>query len=458
MNMDRQAALRSPATRRRWLRELAALLAFPTVAARAECRPALLACARWLAAHLRGLGLPDAGLLDGLGGPPGVYASWRGAPGRPTLLLYGHYDVQPPEPLAEWRTPPFRATIQGQYLYARGASDDKGQLFILLKALECCLAGGRCLPLNVIVWLEGEEEQGSPHLPAVLARHGERLRADAALVCDTEMFAPGRPAIVYGLRGSLGARLLVERAGDELHSGRYGGAAPNPAQALAGMLAALHDEGGRVALPGFYERVRVITPAERDALRAGGAADARVLARTGGARWGEPGYTPFERTSIRPALNITGLSGGYAGPGAQNSIPRAAEARINIRLVPEQAPREVLTMLRGFVAARTPPGLRAQVLASGGSAPVLLPREHPAAQAAASAVEQVWEQPPVFTRSGGAIGPAAALHHQLGMPVVLLGFGLPTDNVHAPNERLWLPNFFRGVETIVRLLTLYGSA
>jgi acetylornithine deacetylase/succinyl-diaminopimelate desuccinylase-like protein len=448
---------RSPTSRRRWLHELSGLLAFPTVSARPDCRPALEACARWLALHLRTLGLRDAQVLDGAGGPPSVYASWRGAPSQPTLLLYGHYDVQPAEPLAAWRTPPFRATRAGQHLYARGASDDKGQLFIHLKAIECYLATSGRLPLNILVWLEGEEELGSPHLAAVLERHAERLRADAALVSDTEMFGPGRPAIIYGLRGSLACEIEVTTRAGELHAGRYGGAAPNAAQALAAILAALHDPRGRIAIPDFYRRVSEVSPDERRDLRAGGLADRRVLLQVGGAQWGEAGYTPFERTSIRPALNITGLAGGYTGPGGKGSIPTRAIARLNIRLVPDQVPGEVVQQLRSYVATLTPPGLRTQVHGGTGASAVLLPRQHASIAAAARAVEQVWEVPPVFTRSGGAIGPVEQLYRQLGMPVVLLGFGQPDDNIHGPNERMSLPTLFRGVETIIRVLAEYGQ-
>jgi acetylornithine deacetylase/succinyl-diaminopimelate desuccinylase-like protein len=450
------AHARTPAVRQRWLRELGALLAFPTVSAQPERRPALEACARWLASHLRALGLRDARVLDGAGGPPSVYASWRGAPGRPTLLLYGHFDVQPAEPLAAWRTPPFKATRAGQHIYARGASDDKGQLFIHLKAIESYMAAGGRLPLNVVVWLEGEEELGSPHLAEVLSRHAERLRADAALVSDTEMFEPGRPAIVYGLRGSVACELVVSARDGELHAGRYGGAAPNPAQALAGILAALHDRHGRVAIPDFYGRVREVSAEEREELRAGGIPDRRLL-RTSGAAWGEHGYTPFERVTIRPALLITGLAGGYTGPGGKGSIPTQALARLNFRLVPDQRPEEVIQQLRRHVAALTTPGLRAHVRGGKGASPVLLPRAHPAITAAARAVEQVWEVEPVFTRSGGAIAPVEQLSRRFGLPVILLGFGQPDDNIHGPNERIGLPNLFRGVETIIRVLAEYGQ-
>jgi acetylornithine deacetylase/succinyl-diaminopimelate desuccinylase-like protein len=450
------AHARTPAMRQRWLRELAELLAFPSVSAQPGRRPALEACARWLANHLRALGLHDAQMLDGAGGPPSVYASWRGAPGRPTLLLYGHFDVQPAEPLAAWRTPPFKATYAGQHVYARGASDDKGQLFVHLKAIECYLTARGRLPLNVVVWLEGEEELGSPHLAAVLDRYAEWLHADAALVSDTEMFGPGRPAIIYGLRGSVACEVTITAPHEELHAGRYGGAAPNPAQALTAILAALHDRHGRVAIPEFYRQVRDVSVEEREELRAGGIPDQKLL-QAAGVEWGEHGYTPFERVTIRPALNITGLVGGYAGPGGKGSIPAQALAQLNFRLVPDQRPEEVLQLLRRHVAALLPPGLRAQVRGGKGAWPVLLPRTHPAVAAAVRAVEQIWEVEPVFTRSGGAIAPVEQLRRRFDLPVILLGFGQPGDNIHGPNERISLPNLFRGVETIIRVLAEYGQ-
>jgi acetylornithine deacetylase/succinyl-diaminopimelate desuccinylase-like protein len=450
---------RDPAVRERWLRELSRLLAFPSVWSLPSRRADVAATAAWLAAHLGQIGMEAAQVLPGAGrGAPSVYAEWLGAPGRPTLLIYGHYDVQPPGPAAAWRTPPFGPTVRGNRVYARGASDDKGQLFMHLKALECHLATLGRLPVNVKVWLEGEEESGSPSLEALLAREAGRLRADAVVASDTEMVAPGRPTIVYGLRGSLVCELELRGPSRSLHSGRYGGAAANPLQALAAVLASLHDAAGRVAVPGFYRQVRPVAPAERAWLRRHGRDDQVLLADIGQPAIGpgEPGYSLSERATIRPALNLTGLAGGSVGPGATSSLPPRAAARLNVRLVPDQEPAEVAGLLRRHIRATLHPGVSLRLRFKGGLRPVLLPLRHPAVAAAARAVEQSFEQPPALVRSGGSIGPAEALHRRLRVPVVLLGFAGAGDNAHGPNESFSLATFYRGVETLVRLLTEYG--
>lgn len=413
----------------RWLHDLTTLLAFPTISAQLSCRPAQVACARWLAAHLQRIGLQEVRLLPGYGGPPSVYGAWRGVPGQPTLLLYGHYDVQSPGDLRLWRTPPFRATARGQHLYARGASDDKGQLFMLLAALERCFRQQGRLPINVIVWLEGEEEVGSPHLSVVLARHRDLFRADALLVCDTEM-ALGRPSLLYGLRGTLSGTLQLTRRGGALHSGRYGGAAPDPAQALAKLLTGLR----QVCITGeMAAQVRPVRANER-----------RLLARAGADK----------RATIHPAFTITHLASGVRDAA---SVPAQASAQFNIRLVPDQQINTLRATLRRYVTTHTPAGLKATLLFAGAVPPVLLPRSHPALLAAKQAVQAVWGLPSVVTRSGGSIGPVAHFWHALRLPALLLGFGSPDDNIHAANERILLPNFFRGVETIVHLLEVYGA-
>jgi len=456
----RPPALAGPtACRARWLAELDELLAFPTVSAQPRHRGDIEAAARWLARHLDAIGRRRAAVLPGPnGGAPSVYADWLGAPGKPTLLLYGHYDVQPAEPLAEWRTPPFRATVLGKHLYARGASDDKGQLFIHLKALESLLTTTGRLPLNVKVWLEGEEEIGSPNLAVFLDRELSRLRADAVLVSDTEMPAPGRPAIVYGLRGNLSLELEVRAPMRELHSGRYGGAVLNPLQALCELIAGLHDRHGRVTIPGFYHHVRPVAPDERQRLRRDSPSDERFLTSLGVRHgWGEEGYTARERATIRPALIVEGLTGGYTGPSGKAVIPDRALARLGARLVPDQDPAEIAQLLRRHLVSVTPPAVRARLTVTGGSRPVLIPRRHAAMAAASRAVEHVWGAPPVFMRSGGSIAVVEQLRRRLGAPIVLLGFGLPDDAIHAPNERIHLPTLFRGVDTVAAFLREYGE-
>src|SRR6266705_3564126 len=437
-----------------WLLELGEFLAFSTISAMPMHRRDIEAAADWLRKHLAMLGLHHVQVLPGVnGGHPSVYADWLLAPGQPTLLLYGHYDVQPVDPLKDWRTPPFQATRIGQNLFARGASDDKGQLFIHLKAVESYLATVGSLPINVKIWLEGEEEINSPNLPAFLDREAARLEADAVLVSDTEMLGPGRPTIIYGLRGSLAFELEVGGPRHDLHAGRYGGAVHNPLQALCEIIAGLHDRRGRVAIPEFYARVREVAATERQELRCGSPDDEQIMADldipTG---WGEEGYSLFERMTIRPALIVNGIAGGYTGPGIKTVIAKRALARLSMRLVPAQEPAEIAGLLQRHVAAIKAPTVYTRLKIMGGSPPVVIPHRHPMVSAARRAIFQVWGVPPVFTRSGGTIPLVACLQKRFAVPVILLGFGLPDDDIHAPNEKISLPNFFRGIETIIHFL------
>jgi acetylornithine deacetylase/succinyl-diaminopimelate desuccinylase-like protein len=444
--------------RRRWLAELGELIAFPTISAHSYHRPDLEAAARWLKNRLTRLGLENAQLLAGPNNsPPSVYADWLHTPGQPTVLLYSHYDVQPPDPLNEWRTPPFQAHIHGQYLYGRGASDDKGQLFIHLKALESYLATGRTLPVNVKVLLEGEEEIGSPNLSALIGRETSRLRADVVLISDTEMLGQNRPSIIYGLRGQLSCELEISGPRHDLHSGRYGGAVHNPLQALTELMAGMHNREGRVTIPGFYQKVREIEPAERQEIRHCGQPDAQLLTDLDiPLGWGEKGFSLFERITIRPALTINGLQGGYTGPGFKAVIPRRGLARFSFRLVPDQQPAEIAELLCRHLETIKPPTVAIRLKITGGVSPVLVTRQHQTVAAAARAVYQVWGVPPVFTRSGGTIAVVSELHRRFQVPIILLGFGLSTDNIHAPNEKFSLSNFFKGVETVITFLAELG--
>jgi acetylornithine deacetylase/succinyl-diaminopimelate desuccinylase-like protein len=448
----------SPARRRRWLAELCRLLTFPSISTSPRHRPDLEATARWLCAHLATIGLERVALLTAPGAPPSVYAEWLHAPGQPTLLLYGHYDVQPVDPLGAWHSPPFQPTIVGHRVVARGASDDKGQCFAHLKGVESYLAAAGHLPINVKLWLEGEEEIGSPHVEQLLDRHAARLQADAVLVSDTQMLGRGRPSLTYGLRGLLTGDLEVRGPARDLHAGLYGGAVLNPLQALCEIVAGLHRDDGRVMVPGFYDRVRPPAPAERANLRKHGPDDRAVLRSVGAqAPWGEPGYSAFERMTLRPALTINGLSGGYAGPGSKSVIPRVARARLGLRLVPDQEPAEVASRLRQRIAALTPAGVRSRLTVVAAVPPVLVPRLDPVMTAAGRAIESTWGRLPAFVRSGGTIPAVGALHRRFSCPIVLLGLGLPDDRQHAPNEKLDLPTFFKGVETVIRLFAEYAG-
>ncbi len=448
---------RQPSVRDDWLRELGELLTFPTISAQPSYRRDIEAAAYWLKEHLTKLGLHHIQVLPGPnGGHPSVYADCLLAPGQPTLLLYGHYDVQPVDPLKEWRTPPFRATRIGQNLFARGASDDKGQFFIHLKAVESYLGTTGALPINIKIWLEGEEEINSPNLAAFLDRETTRLQADAVLVSDTEMIGRGRPSIIYGLRGSLAFELEVAGPRHDLHAGRYGGAVHNPLQALCEIIAGLHNQYGRVTIPGFYDRVREVAATERQELRLTGPADEDILTDLDLPQgWGEEGYSLFERMTIRPALTVNGLVGGYVGPGSKSVIPKKAVARLSMRLVPDQDPFEIARLLRRHFTIEKPPSVSIKLNVTGGSPPAIIQRGHPAISAATRAIYRTWGGPPVFTRSGGTIPFVPQLQKRFGVPIILLGFGLPDDDIHAPNEKISLPNFFRGIETIIRFLQEY---
>jgi acetylornithine deacetylase/succinyl-diaminopimelate desuccinylase-like protein len=446
-------------TRSRWLSQLSELIAFSTISALPQHRNDIQACADWLARHLAEIGLHHVQVIPGVnGGAPSVYADWLMATSKPTLLLYGHYDVQPVDPVNEWRSHPFKATIIGENLFARGASDDKGQFFIHLKAIESYLRTVGHLPINIKIWLEGEEEVNSPNLTAFLNREAARLQANAVLVSDTEMLAPGKPSIIYGLRGNLSCELEVRGPKHDLHSGRYGGAVLNPLQALSDIVAGLHDRQGRVAIPGFYKRVRDLEPAKQQNTCCCCQRDRQILAdldlSTG---WGEPGYSLFERMTSRPALIINGLGGGYVGPGSKSVIPSRGMARISMRLVPDQEPGDIARLLQRHIANVAHPAVRTRLTMTGGSRPVLLPQHSPVMQAATRAVKQTWGVPPAFTRSGGSIPLVEQLHRRLQVPIVLLGFGLPDDDIHAPNEKMSLPNFFRGIETVIRFLAEYAA-
>jgi acetylornithine deacetylase/succinyl-diaminopimelate desuccinylase-like protein len=444
--------------RSRWLSQLAELIAFPTISAQPKHHRDLLACAQWLARHLAELGLQNVQILPGIkGSAPSVYGDWLHAPGRPTLLLYGHYDVQPVDPLHKWRTPPFQATVIDKNLYGRGACDDKGQFFIHLKAIESYLRTTGRLPLNIKVWLEGEEEINSPNISAFLKRETSRLKADAVLVSDTEMLGRDRPSLIYGLRGNLSCELEVTGPRHDLHSGRYGGAILNPLQALSDIMFGLHDREGRVAIPGFYDRVRELKPSERQTIRIYGKSDQQILDDLDlSIGWGESSYSLYERMTIRPALTINGLAGGYTGPGSKAVIPSLALARFSIRLVPDQDPTEVAQLLQHHIQTLTHPAVCSHLKITGGVRPVLLPRNHPVIAAALKAIKKTWGVPPFFVRSGGTIRLVEQLHRKLGIPIVLLGFGLHDDNIHAPNEKISLPNVFQGIETIIQFLAEYG--
>lgn len=437
--------------------ELDRFLKFRSVSASTKHAVDTRNCAAWLTTRLHSIGLERASVLP-TPGHPVVYAEWRHAHGKPTVLIYGHYDVQPADPLDEWHSPPFTPTIRGDYLYGRGASDDKGQLFIHIKAIESLLKTYGKLPVNVVCLFEGEEEIGSPNLGAFIRKHRQRLAADFTVISDTQIPAANRPAITHSLRGALAVELTVFGPERDLHSGLLGGAAVNPLQALSQMIAGLHDANGRVAIPGFYDRVQRFDAQERAYMKRVGPSDAQLL-RSAGATLGlgEPNYSLYERTTIRPALTVTGITGGYQGAGIKAVIPTKASAKLDIRLVPGQQPKEIEALLRKHLKRITPAGVRVRLRTLLSARPVSMNRSHPAMLAAATAYRSAFGVEPIFLRSGGTIPVVGLIQDILNIPVVLMGFGLPDDHIHGPNERLHLPTFFRGIETSKRFLIEVGK-
>jgi acetylornithine deacetylase/succinyl-diaminopimelate desuccinylase-like protein len=440
----------------RFERDLEDFVRFPTVSAQPRYSAQLRSCAAWLASRLRRAGLERTRVHPGRRHPI-VQADWRGAPGRPTVLVYGHYDVQPVDPIGDWRTPPFEPTRRGPDLFGRGASDDKGQLLAQVAAIESWLRGMGALPVNVHCLFEGEEEIGSSTLRPFVRRHRVALACDAVAISDTRMLGPERPAITYALRGSLSAELRLMGPPRDLHSGAFGGVVRNPAQALAEVLARLHDRHGRVAIPGFYERVERLSPAQRDAIRQSGPTDREILASAGvGVGFGEHGFTLLERATIRPALTINGLTSGYQGPGSKGVIPSSASAKLGFRLVRNQDPAEVQQQLRDHLARLIPPTVSWRLEVGSAAPPVVIDARHPAVQAAMRAYRAGFGAEPVLVRSGGTIPVVHTFGEALAAPVVLMGFALPDDGMHAPNEKFHLPNLHKGIATYIHFLAEMG--
>jgi acetylornithine deacetylase/succinyl-diaminopimelate desuccinylase-like protein len=436
------------------LSPLIALLRIPSISTKPEFAGQVRDCAEMVAGMLRQVGLENIELLDSPGRHPLVYGDWLHAPGAPTLLLYGHYDVQPPEPLDEWKSPPFEPTIRGEHIYARGAADDKGLVLILIHAVERLLAAQQ-LGVNIKFLIEGEEESGGEHLTEYVRSHPPRLQGiDAAIICDTEMFAPELPTICVGLRGIIYGEIHVEGARQDLHSGVYGGAAPNALHALAQVLSAIKGPDERIDIPGFYDAVKPPTPEERTAWARlpFDEEQYRENEMTATALIGEDGIPLFERLWCRPTFEVHGIQGGFTGEGAKTVIPAKAMAKVSFRLVPDQSPEEMVTLITKAVADAAPRGTGAEFRPLHAAPPSVVDPANPYVQAAAKAMTAVFGAETVFTRSGGSIPVVALLNQELGLPSVMMGFGLPDDNLHAPNERLYLPNFHRGIVAVVQYL------
>lgn len=434
------------------MRDLQEFVSYPSVSAQPKHARDLANCAAWLADHLRGIGLHNAKVIPTRQHPL-VYADWLGRPDAPTLLIYGHYDVQPPEPLNEWRSPPFAPAIVGKFMFGRGTSDDKGQLFAHVKALESHLRTSRELPINVRCLFEGEEEIGSSNLDGFLERNRDALSADLAVVSDMPIPSPEQPALTYAMRGGLSLELEVTGPQRDLHSGLYGGAVYNPVQALCEILAHLHDRRGRITIPGFYDRVRTWSDVEREYMAGNGPSDAEVLRNARSSLpWGEIGFSEYERTTIRPALTVNGVKGGYQGPGTKGVIPSHAVAKLSFRLVPDQDALEIEQKFRRHVKRLTPVAVQSNVRLHSHARPALLSRNHPGMRAASFAYRKAFGKSPLMLRCGGTIPVVDTFRRKLKIPAVLMGFALPDDGMHAPNERFYLPNFEKAIDTSIWFL------
>ena len=440
----------------RFLDELKALLRIPSISTlpehKADCRHA----ADVLAADLARIGMQNVRLIE-TDGHPMVYADWLHATGKPTVLIYGHYDVQPPDPLDEWLSPPFEPTERNGNIYARGAVDDKGQVVAQVKALESLLAGGS-LPINVRVLFEGEEEVGGEGIARFVASKPPELAADFALVSDTELFAPGLPTLCVGLRGMIYTELEVRGAKTDLHSGMYGGAAPNPFIALAQILAHLKDEEGRILIPGFYDDIVPPSPEELAAWRSLPFDEEQYRIAEVGSRQlvGEPGYSVLERTWARPTVDVHGIPGGFTGAGAKTVIPAKAVAKVSMRLVPGMTTAKSFRLYKEYVEQIASAGVDVEVRLIHSGDPCLIPVDNPYIQAATRALHEVWGKDTVFIRSGGSIPIVGDFARHLGLPSVMMGFGLPDDGLHAPNEKFHLKNFELGIESLIRFLEELG--
>jgi len=438
------------------LDELAAWIAVPSVSADPAHASDVRRCCELLVQRLSQIGLRSEVLETG--GYPLAYGEWLGAPGKPTAIVYGHYDVQPADPVELWESPPFAAQVRDGKIFGRGAVDDKGQVLMHLAAVEAYLRTLGELPINVKVIVEGEEEIGSPNFEAALARYGDRFKADVAIISDTAVYSEDVPSLTTSMRGLVSWEVAVFGPSEDLHSGYFGGLVLNPIEALAGILARLKDADGRVAVPGFYDGVGDLDEATRAELRSlefDETAQARDLGVS--ALRGEAGIAPLQRQWFRPTLECNGIWGGYQGPGSKTIIPSWARAKLSARLVGDQDPARVKNAVRDFILRAAPPQVSVEVEASGDIRAVSTSRNHPAVAAAARAMEAGFGKAPVFIGTGGTIGPVASFDRTLGLPQVLIGVGLPDDRIHAPNEKFTLSQFFGGIKTMCLLYRELGA-
>lgn len=437
--------------------ELIEFLRIPSISTLSEYAGEVRRAATWLADHLASIGMQRVEVVE-TARHPIIYAEWLGAPGAPTVLIYGHYDVQPvDDPEGQWLSDPFEPDIRAGNLYARGATDDKGQVLAQVKAVQALLASGE-MPINVKFVIEGEEESGSTNLYPFVEQNAERLAADIVVVSDTGMKSLAEPSIVYGLRGIAYMEIEVRGPEHDLHSGSYGGVVHNPAQALVEMLAQMHDDQGRVTVPGFYDRVAVVSAEERAELAKTPMSEEQLRRETGApAAWGETGYALHERTGIRPTLEINGLVSGWTGEGSKTVLPAKALAKVSCRLVPDQDAQEIAALVSDFVRSITPPTVTSAVRLLHHGRWAVVDVSSPEMQAACDAYEFGFGKQPTLVREGGSVPIVGAFQSALHAPAILMGFGQQDDNLHGPNEKFALAGFAGGMKTLIKYYQLLGA-
>ena len=441
------------------LARLVEFAAIPSVSTDPAHAADVRAAASWVAAELTASG-PIAVRTIETAGNPVIYGEWLGAPGKPTVLVYGHYDVQPPDPLEKWHSPPFTPTVRDGRLYARGVSDDKGPMLIPIKVARGFLKGPGALPVNVKFMFEGEEEIGSPSLEAFIREHKALLAADFVLSADGAMWRINEPSLTVASRGLAGLELTLTAASKDLHSGRHGGSVANPLHAMAQLIASLHDVSGRVTVKGFYDRVVELAPDERTAITALPFDEATYLKQVGApAAYGEAGYSTLERQWARPTLEVNGMWGGYQGPGQKTVIPSEAHAKITCRLVPDQDPAEIAALVRTHLASHIPPGTTLTVAVSDhGARPASIARSHPALKTAASALTTVYGVSPLIVRMGGTVPISELFKRLMNLDTVFFSFSTADEDYHAPNEFFRIHRLHEGLEAWARLWSLLGES
>ncbi len=431
--------------RDRYIDEMKQYLAIPSISALPEHKGDVRTCAEWTAGEMRRIGLQNV-RLEETPGHPVVYGEWLGAPGAPTILFYGHYDVQPVDPVHLWTSPPFEATIRDGEIYARGSADDKGQVFMHFKAVEAHLKQSGNLPVNMKFLIEGEEEVGSANLDNFIKGHKDLLKANVVVISDSPMFDRGIPSICYGLRGLTYFQIDLRGSKSDLHSGSFGGAVANPAMVLAQVLAQMKDKGGRVRIDGFYDDVVALRDEERAEWQRLPFNEKKYRQELGAPKlFGESGYTTLERVWARPTFEVNGLLAGFTGEGAKTVLPAVAMAKVSMRLVPNQEPKKIGDLFEAYLQKVTPKTMELKITRMHGGKPWMTAFDNPFVQAAGRAIEQGFGQRPVFNREGGSIPVVSTFQEELGVPCVLFGVGLPDENAHAPDEKLDLGNFHNGV-------------